>query len=361
MGAYIKYIVVLSIGALLIIGSIKAQNNYTYTPSMLHFAIPDTLGGTFNDSINHIFECDFYQYDYKGMLSPEKGAWIINNETCRNIQKSSYPFYQFCELIDVYKSKNRRKLLGLYSDESREKIESFLSNDSISDLFFESTSKYTEFEIIGMFESELGLKVYAIPVGLGKTVPYYMDVNGSEAIFKAVADTFVHSTNIMLGFYFMDVATITTQFDADADGTENRIDNCPCTKNPLQKNSDRDKFGDKCDNCAKKFNPLQTDMDMDDVGDVCDNCPSIGNEDQKDSDGDSLGDICDNCPNISNKIQKDKDADSIGDVCDNCPDAMNPTQADKDNDGIGDACDTCPDIANPDQKDNCDQLKKRNK
>lgn len=98
------------------------------------------------------------------------------------------------------------------------------------------------------------------------------------------------------------------------------------------------------------------DLDADGVPDVVDNCPDFPNSDQVDTDGDGRGDMCegdddndddadalDNCPLVFNPGQEDTDNEGIGDVCDNCPTVANFTQADADDDGIGDACDcACP-------------------
>lgn len=98
------------------------------------------------------------------------------------------------------------------------------------------------------------------------------------------------------------------------------------------------------------------DLDADGVPDILDNCPDFANGDQLDTDGDGHGDICegdddndgrsdfnDNCPLTANPGQEDQDSEGIGDACDNCPTIANFNQADADNDGIGDVCDcSCP-------------------
>jgi hypothetical protein len=61
------------------------------------------------------------------------------------------------------------------------------------------------------------------------------------------------------------------------------------------------------------------DADRDGVEDPLDNCPSAPNTDQSDSDTDGLGDVCDNCPEDPNPGQEDGfGAVGIGDACD-CP------------------------------------------
>ena len=100
---------------------------------------------------------------------------------------------------------------------------------------------------------------------------------------------------------------------------------------------------------------LAVDADLDGVDDAVDNCPGVFNPDQMDSDNDTIGDMCDpdgdpdmdglptnldNCPFVSNPFQNDLDMDAAGDACDNCPNIANVDQADADNDGVGDACET---------------------
>ncbi len=100
---------------------------------------------------------------------------------------------------------------------------------------------------------------------------------------------------------------------------------------------------------------LAIDADLDGVDDAVDNCPGVFNPDQMDDDADTIGDMCDpdadpdadglptymdNCPLLSNPGQHDADMDGAGDLCDNCPNITNVDQADADNDGVGDACET---------------------
>jgi hypothetical protein len=189
--------------------------------------------------------------------------------------------------------------------------------------------------------------------------------------------------------------------DADEDGIDDRVDNCPGVPNYEQTNTDAedqdddgfegedpvddidndgdtlidedppgDAAGDVCDddddndtiadaddNCPLLPNPNQTDSDNDGMGDACeedddndtipdadDNCPLLPNPDQTDSDEDGQGDACD----------VDDDNDGAGDVDDNCPLLPNPLQTDSDGDGMGDACDTDDDDDTiPDADDNC--------
>jgi hypothetical protein len=127
--------------------------------------------------------------------------------------------------------------------------------------------------------------------------------------------------------------------DADKDGINDEVDNCPHSSNPDQSDVDYDGTGDVCDSC--------TDTDEDGYGNpgfqanTCpdDNCPTISNVNQTDADQDNIGDVCDNC---QNDPQNDVDNDGICGGADNCPSDSNPEQQDSDVDGIGDVCETPP-------------------
>jgi hypothetical protein len=121
--------------------------------------------------------------------------------------------------------------------------------------------------------------------------------------------------------------------DADGDGRDNGVDNCPLDPNPTQTNSDADAYGDPCDNCPAVTNPGQDDFDGDGIGDDCD----------PDADGDLVDDSTDNCLDLPNPTQADQDTDDVGDDCDNCLTVGNTNQSDRDGDLLGDACDCDPD------------------
>ncbi|GAB1308423.1 zinc-dependent metalloprotease family protein [Urechidicola sp. KH5] len=198
--------------------------------------------------------------------------------------------------------------------------------------------------------------------------------------------------------------------DADADGVEDDVDNCPTVANADQADLDGDDIGDVCDddddndgildtvdNCPTSPNTDQSDIDGDGIGDTCDddidgdsilngddNCPLVANSDQSDIDGDGFGDACDddmdgdgimnaddNCPMTPNPDQSDNDSDGIGDICDddddndlvldiddNCPMTPNADQSDVNFDGIGDVCEDCDGdgIINYYDEDSCEMI-----
>lgn len=82
------------------------------------------------------------------------------------------------------------------------------------------------------------------------------------------------------------------------------------------------------------------DADGDGIEDSVDNCPNAANTDQADNDNDSLGNACDSTPN--GDTNPDADGDGIDDANDNCPNTANADQADNDGDGIGNVCDSTP-------------------
>ncbi|MFQ5876510.1 MAG: S8 family serine peptidase [Acidobacteriota bacterium] len=194
--------------------------------------------------------------------------------------------------------------------------------------------------------------------------------------------------------------------DIDFDGVVNSLDNCPDVFNPLQtpaggasargsacnQNTDRDADGinDRQDNCVRTPNAAQTDLDSDGIGDACDgdcvgaradslatgtcsrssdmlceldtDCPTSGVclEDPETVCTGS-GPQC-TCTDISQETcsllgvvnegacgstDDDVDIDGVTDAIDNCPVVFNEPivpgttrQADSDRDGVGDQCDS---------------------
>ncbi|MEE8573877.1 MAG: SBBP repeat-containing protein [Thermodesulfobacteriota bacterium] len=71
--------------------------------------------------------------------------------------------------------------------------------------------------------------------------------------------------------------------DADGDGVEDGLDNCPSDINPTQSDTDGDGMGNACD----------ADIDGDGVLNIADNCPYIKSA-QPDADSDGVGNGCEN-------------------------------------------------------------------
>ncbi|MDH3785591.1 MAG: thrombospondin type 3 repeat-containing protein, partial [Acidobacteriota bacterium] len=130
--------------------------------------------------------------------------------------------------------------------------------------------------------------------------------------------------------------------DDDGDGVLDLNDNCPLTPNEDQRDRDGDSQGDVCDNdadndgldnnvdnCPLDANASQYDPDSDGVGFQCDNCQFDPNPGQENLDGDGQGDVCDS----------DDDGDDFEDGSDNCPLYYNPRQIDNDGNGTGLYCD----------------------
>jgi len=151
---------------------------------------------------------------------------------------------------------------------------------------------------------------------------------------SAINDSFAIVAND--GLDDSDVSLFKMNFmdDADGDGVEDGLDNCPSIANQDQLDTDDDGLGNACDD----------DDDNDGVLDVNDALPlnasesvdtdgdGIGNNADTDDDGDEVADELDNCPITSNFNQLDTDGDTLGNVCDN----------DDDNDGIVDSADAFP-------------------
>lgn len=91
--------------------------------------------------------------------------------------------------------------------------------------------------------------------------------------------------------------------DADGDGVDDSVDNCPALANPGQEDADGDDVGDACDNCPETANANQADSDNNGTGDAC--------EMPTDDDDDSVPNEEDNCPLIPNEDQADSDTETV--------------------------------------------------
>ncbi len=96
--------------------------------------------------------------------------------------------------------------------------------------------------------------------------------------------------------------------DADRDGVQDAVDDCPQAADAGQADADRDGAGDACDP------EFLADLDQDGVGNAADNCPRAANPGQADADGDGAGDACDATP-----YGPDGDGDGMPDRDDACP------------------------------------------
>jgi outer membrane protein OmpA-like peptidoglycan-associated protein len=116
---------------------------------------------------------------------------------------------------------------------------------------------------------------------------------------------------------------------------------------------------------------VDTDADDDGIEDAIDNCPTVpGLAKYKgcpvpDTDGDGINDELDKCPNQAGVAKyegcpvPDSDGDGINDELDKCPNQAGLAQyegcpaPDKDGDGINDDADRCPDIAGTAANNGC--------
>jgi hypothetical protein len=127
--------------------------------------------------------------------------------------------------------------------------------------------------------------------------------------------------------------------DTDADGSNDRIDNCPLVSNPGQENFDNDNQGDVCD--ADDDNDGLTDTEEASAG---------TNPNNPDSDGDGVTDgaeVHGSPATDPNNADTDGDGMTDGEELDNGTD---PTVADSDGDGVSDMTDNCPFVANSGQE-----------
>jgi|TARA_B110000483_G_scaffold232747_1_gene300719 subtilisin-like proprotein convertase family protein len=156
----------------------------------------------------------------------------------------------------------------------------------------------------------------------------------SKVTYVHTADSSINDSFAILandGLDDSNVALFKMDFidDADGDGIENDLDNCPSIANEVQLDTDGDGQGDDCDN----------DDDNDGVEDGADAFP-LDSSETLDTDGDGVGDNADWAPNDISE-SADTDGDGVGDNADAFPTNAAET-LDTDSDGLGDNED--PDI-----------------
>ena len=161
---------------------------------------------------------------------------------------------------------------------------------------------------------------HSLAGGNGQAIDYTYDAGGNR-IKKAES-----TTNGPI------LTTRTTYYVHDAVGTVVAIYEGSCEQDVLDNDADNDGVDDLVDNCPGVYNPEQHDIDADGVGNECD----------ADDDGDGQPDTTDPYPHdpTNPTVSFDADLDGTPDVTDNCPMSYNPAQGDSDGDGIGDVCDS---------------------
>ena len=134
-----------------------------------------------------------------------------------------------------------------------------------------------------------------IYLGLGETP--YTTVLFDEVLLSTDYETysFEFTPDIAL-------SSVKLSFNLGTDTSDVIIDNIRLVRK--KPDADNDGIEDQIDNCPYIENPYQTDSDSDGVGDACDNCPYSSNPDQSDSNGNGTGDACEtvvsnNSPNYN--------------------------------------------------------------
>ena len=160
-------------------------------------------------------------------------------------------------------------------------------------------------------------------LGHNVAIPGDLDGDGVDDVAGGASDVGTTQNPTPDGGYvqifYHDFTAVDPTEDADNDGVNAGLDNCPATPNTDQADMDADGVGNACD----------ADIDGDGFDNNADNCPRNASLDMTDSDNDLDGDICD----------ADDDNDSVADVDDAFP--LDPVyNADSDSDGMPDAFET---------------------
>jgi hypothetical protein len=329
-----------------------AQNTFPeFITNKYTLLFPNIDTTTFVIDYNHLVCGNSLLYNVEGMIPSGINKWLISDTIGTNdCETTNTPPALMCRLLKAFKSKNLNSIINLYLQENRDSILKMIDKPGTLDAYLNYVGNVRFMQMLMGVKYKGGFACFVQFNSETGVIPYFLVERNGHWVFSMNEDSAAFISKLYMEFQ-NGISSYITNGDMDNDGIKDDVDNCPCNRNPDQRDSDGDGVGDACDNCKYKPNRDQKDIDKDGVGDACDNCMSNYNPDQKDADKDGRGDACDNCPFVSNPGQEDTDRDGVGDACDNCKTTPNSSQEDRDKDGIGDACDNCPTVFNPDQRD----------
>ena len=221
------------------------------------------------------------------------------------------------------------------------------------------------------FPLGVGLRYYFSPKSsLG--LEYSLSLTGSDLI-DGVSQSGNPDDDDTYNFVGLTYAVGFGARDADKDGVNDLVDECPTEAGPESTNGcpDRDGDGvpDKDDECPDEAGVANLngcpDGDGDGVADKDDDCPTepgtAATNGCPDGDGDGVADKDDECPDEAGLASlngcPDGDGDGIADKDDECPAEAGPAATngcpDRDGDGIADKDDECPDEAGVPEYNGC--------